>query len=252
MFIRSLIFSGFMGVCLANSAASWAEKPPTSSRSDRAIAQTSPILASELAKHDRKLGDPLFLRIVKSAKPHAGRLTDGYIEVFLADETGQYTLFKTLPVCAASGYQGPKTKTGDRQSPEGFYFINAGRFNPNSSYHLSLNMGYPNAYDRAHGYTGDYLMIHGKCVSIGCYAMTDAGINEIYTLANAAVKNGQSVIRVHSFPFPMTDTNLEASRSSQHYAFWQNLKEGWDWFEANGTPPDVNVKNKLYTFQDLP
>ena len=95
-------------------------------------------------------------------------------------------------------------------------------------------------------------MIHGNCVSIGCYAMTDAGIDEIYTLSQAALLNGQTIIRVHSFPFPMNADNLAASKDSPHYEFWQNLKQGWDWFEDNSVPPNVTVKNKTYVFGALP
>ena len=237
---------------MPQSASVWADQPPTSRRSERAIKRTTPLLEAELAQKSLKLGAPVFLRIVKSPEPRSGKLKDGYLEVYLQDDTGKYALFKSLPVCSASGLQGPKTKTGDYQSPEGFYFINAGRFNPKSSYHLSLNMGYPNAYDRAHGYTGNYLMIHGKCESIGCYAMTNKGINEIYTLANAAISNGQSVIRVHSFPFRMSAENIEATKHSPHHAFWKNLKQGWDWFETHQTPPDVHVVNKTDTFHPLP
>jgi len=241
-----------MGVFTALSGVTWADQPPTSRRAERAIAKTTPILEAKLKLKNLKLGSPIFLRIVKSREPRQGKLKDGYLEVFIEDDAGDYIFFKSYPVCSASGFQGPKTKTGDHQSPEGFYFINSGRFNPNSSYHLSLNMGYPNAYDRAHGYTGSYLMIHGKCVSIGCYAMTNEGINEIYTMANAAVKKGQSVIRVHSFPFPMTEANLLTTKSSKHHDFWTNLKQGWDWFETHNSPPDVQVENKTYKFSKLP
>ena len=55
--------------------------------------------------------------------------------------------------------------------------------NPNSQFHLAFNLGYPNAFDKAHKRTGDFLMVHGKCKSAGCYAMTDALIEEIYALA---------------------------------------------------------------------
>ena len=82
-------------------------------------------------------------------------------------------------ICRWSGELGPKFKTGDRQAPEGFYTITPGQMNPNSSYYLAFNMGFPNAYDRANGYTGAFLMVHGDCLSAGCYAMTDEQIAEI-------------------------------------------------------------------------
>ena len=230
----------------------WAKPIPETNRSLAAIKRVTPELSKALADKGFKLGDPVFLRIIKSSSTISTRITDGLLEIYLQGADGRYSLFKTRDICAASGTLGPKTKTGDQQSPEGFYYITAGRFNPWSSYHLSLNLGYPNAYDRARGYTGDFLMIHGECVSIGCYAMTNAGIEEIYALVSAANKNGQKVIRVHSFPFAMSTENLEEVKSSPHHAFWQNLKQGWDWFEEHGAPPNVEVKGGDYVFSDAP
>jgi murein L,D-transpeptidase YafK len=121
--------------------------------------------------------------------------------------------------------------------------------NPLSNYHLSFNLGYPNSYDRLHGRTGSALMVHGSCVSIGCYAMTDKGIEEIFTLADAALCNGQPFFRVHIFPFPMTEENMRKHVNSKWYEFWKNLKEGYDFFEEGGhNPPNVEVKNKQYVF----
>ena len=143
---------------------------------------------------------------------------------------------------------GPKLRQGDGQSPEGFYFVTPARLNSYSKFHLSFNLGYPNAYDRAHGRTGDFLMVHGDCVSIGCYAMTDVGIEEIYTLVQSALGGGQHFIRVHSFPFPMTDENMQAYKSHKDAAFWQNIKQGWDWFETHRRPPNVKVEDRRYLF----
>ena len=120
--------------------------------------------------------------------------------------------------------------------------------NPNSRFHLSFNLGYPNAYDRAHGRTGSALMVHGANVSIGCFAMTDPKIEEIYALCDAALRNGQAFFRVHSFPFRMTQPNMDKHRDSRWFDFWNNLKTGYDWFEKNGNPPDDSVKDKRYVF----
>lgn len=91
-------------------------------------------------------------------------------------------------------------------------------------------------------------MVHGDCVSIGCYAMTDAGIEEIYTLMGAALKGGQPFVRVHAFPFPMTEENLKRHEGNKNIEFWKNLKTGWDWFAVKSRPPNVNVANKRYVF----
>ena len=140
-------------------------------------------------------GAEVFLRIFKESKE---------LEVWLR-KGAEFQLFKTFPICYYSGKLGPKTKQGDEQAPEGFYFVNKGRLNPNSSYHLSFNLGYPNAYDRAYGRTGNYLMVHGNCVSVGCYAMTNAGIEEIYLIVEKSLAAGQKLFRVHAFPFRMSE-----------------------------------------------
>lgn len=91
-------------------------------------------------------------------------------------------------------------------------------------------------------------MVHGDCVSIGCYAMTDKVIAEIYTLMNAAFDQGQPFIRVHIFPFPMTDSNLDLYSENQNINFWRNLQEGWEDFEMKKVPPNVTVESKRYVF----
>lgn len=225
-------------LCLTTSAIG--QELPSSARSQKALQANAAALQVELAAKNMELGDPIFMRLFKETNE---------LEVWVKPENSdEFSLFKTYEICYYSGDLGPKTKQGDGQSPEGFYFINAGRFNPWSSFHLSLNMGYPNRYDRAMGYTGDYLMIHGSCVSIGCYAMKDEGIEEIYTLAHKAVENGQNFFRVHSFPFRMTDEAMSKNANHKWIDFWKNLKTGYDWFEEKKTPPNVSARNKNYVF----
>jgi len=215
-----------------------AEVTPESSRSRAVIARVTPRLERELGVEDLELGAPVFLRIFKSTRQ---------LEVWL-EKDARFELFRSYPICSYSGDLGPKLRTGDLQSPEGFYFVTPSRLNPASRFHLSFNLGYPNAYDRAHGRTGSFLMVHGSCVSIGCYAVTDEGIEEIYTLVDAALRGGQSFFRVHIFPFPMTDKNLAEQRDSRWSGFWTNLKDGYDWFEEYGRPPNVEVVDGRYLF----
>ena len=212
---------------------------PTSARSEKAIASVEPSLKKELSHLGLKYGAPIFIRIFKDP---------GVLEVWVKSGNGTFVNFKNYDICAFSGALGPKLKEGDNQSPEGFYFVNAGSLNPWSSYHLSFNLGYPNKYDRLHGRTGSALMVHGNCVSIGCYAMTDAYINEIYALGVAALKSGQSFFRVHVFPFKLESTSLSKYRSSKWYPFWLNLKEGYDYFNKYKQPPNVDVSNGKYVF----
>lgn len=202
------------------------------------------VTASETVTHASpdNLTSELFLRIVKTA-PNRPK---GYLEAWRRGLDGTFQLDRTFDICTWSGELGPKLKEGDGQSPEGFYFVKPGAMNPNSSYHLSFNLGFPNAYDRAHNRTGSFLMVHGDCVSIGCYAMTNTGIEEIWELMENAYDDGQPFVRVHIFPFEMTDENLAAQTTNPNHAFWMNLKTGWDWFERDRVPPDVSVSNKTY------
>jgi len=189
-------------------------------------------------------GDPVFIRIFKE---------EALLEVWIATEDG-YVHLKDYPICAYSGHLGPKLKEGDRQAPEGFYRVYPGQLNPHSRFHLAFNLGYPNAYDRAHHRTGSYLMVHGDCRSIGCYAMTDEKIEEIYGLVEAALKHGQAYVPVHIFPFRMDDEMMDAYSESRWYDFWMELKEGYDYFEAEERPPLVEVRNGEYVIledQDL-
>lgn len=218
-----------------------ANEPLSSVRSRAAIERVKPHVESSLREKGLRFGAPIFIRIFKESKQ---------LELWVEGD-GRFELFRIYDICTFSGRLGPKLQTGDLQSPEGFYFVTSGRMNPASQFHLSFNVGYPNAYDRHHGCTGSALMIHGDCVSIGCYAMTDAGIEEIYALADAALRGGQPFFRVHIFPFRMTDHEMQHHRDSEWRAFWENLKEGYDIFEATGRPPNVLVRDGRFVFEEL-
>ncbi len=170
------------------------------------------------------------------------------LEVWKRKADGQYALLKTYPMCRWSGQLGPKIREGDRMAPEGFYAISPAQMNPNSSYYVSFNMGYPNAYDRSHGRTGAHLMVHGACSSAGCYSMTDDQIGEIYALVREAQNAGQRAVQMQALPFRMTPENLAKHRLDSNIAFWKNLKEGTDYFDVTGDEPQVGVSGGRYVF----
>ncbi|MDB5545697.1 MAG: hypothetical protein JWO64_2846 [Hyphomicrobiales bacterium] len=170
------------------------------------------------------------------------------LEIWKMKRNGEYALIKSFPMCRWSGQLGPKIREGDRQVPEGFYKITPGQMNPNSSYHLSFNVGYPNALDRAQGYTGGNIMVHGACSSAGCYSMTDEQIEEIYAIAREAFAGGQRAIQMQSYPFRMTPENLAKHRLDPNMAFWRQLKEGSDRFEVTKREPQVNYCGRRYVF----
>ena len=164
-------------------------------------------------------------------------------------EAARYSKLTSWRICHASGKPGPKRKQGDKQVPEGFYQID--RFNPvSNAAHMSLGINYPNAADRrksrAANLGGD-IFIHGHCFSIGCLAITDDKIREIYLYAVYARNSGQKIIPVYMFPFEMTPKNMKKYGLIYGYFrpewvnFWRNLKTGYDQFMSDGKPLVVSV-----------
>ncbi len=214
---------------------------PGKERAARAAENVRPGLERDLAAVGLVFGDPVFIRAFKE---------ENLLELFIRNRaTKRFDLFRTYPIAAASGTLGPKLAEGDLQVPEGFYHVPPGAMKPDSRHHLAFNIGYPNTFDTALGRTGSFIMIHGNRISIGCLAMTDEKIEEIYTLCDAAHQGGQKFFRVHVFPFRMTDERMMAASSNRWLDFWKNLKEGYELFEKNHVPSDVGVADGRYVFK---
>ena len=184
---------------------------------------------------------PMVIRVYKQSSE---------LEVWKQTASGAYALLKTYPICKWSGELGPKVREGDYQSPEGFYDVTPALLNPKSSYYLAFNTGFPNKFDQAWGRTGSYLMVHGDCKSVGCYAMTDEGIKEIYALARESFKGGNRSFQLQLLPFRMTDQNLALHSASPHAAFWRDLKVGTDLFDMLRQPPSWDVCERRYVFNE--
>jgi murein L,D-transpeptidase YafK len=205
----------------------------------KAMRPLSPRMVALLEEKGMAKETPILARIFKE---------ESELELWKQDNSGRFALLKTYPICRWSGELGPKIKEGDRQAPEGYYTITPGQMNPNSSFYLSFNMGYPNAFDRAHGRTGAHLMVHGDCSSRGCYAMTDDQIGEIYSLARESFFGGQQAFQIQAYPFRMTPLNMAKHRNNPHFAFWKMLKQGYDHFEVSRLEPKVSVCDRRYVF----
>ena len=200
------------------------------------------------------MGAPAYVRIFKK---------EGELELWLK-VNNRYTLYRTFPICKWSGHLGPKLKEADYQSPEGFYAVSTKQLNPHSNYYRAFNVGYPNAFDKQNGRTGGLVMVHGNCKSVGCFAMTDKGVEEIYGFVSAALSAGQREVPVHIFPFRLTDAALQKETTTSGWmsfvsqdavagkewaAFWKNLKEGYDRFESTHEPPTVYACGDHYAFE---
>jgi murein L,D-transpeptidase YafK len=196
-------------------------------------------MLADIDKRNMTKESPILVRIFKE---------ESELEVWKEDKTGRFALLRTYPICRWSGELGPKIKLGDHQAPEGFYTITPDLMNPNSHYYLAINTGFPNAYDRANGRTGSFLMIHGGCSSAGCYAMTDEQMAEIYALAREAFFAGQTSFQLQAYPFRMTPLNMARHRNSPNMAFWDMIKQGHDRFEVTHLEPRVEACEKRYVF----
>ena len=181
---------------------------------------------------------------------------EAIMEIWIQQPDGKYAKFKDYKVYAMSGNLGPKKEQGDRQVPEGYYYIND--FNPNSNFYLSLGVDYPNQADKLmypSPHKGGLIYIHGGNVSHGCMAMSNYFAEDIYICAIKARNHGQLKIPVEIFPFKPTPENLVAYNDyidcKPFDKFWRNLAIGYEFFEKNKVLPQVSVAaDGSYKFGD--
>src|ERR1700724_1669773 len=204
----------------------------------KATKELPPELLSLLREKKMPKYSPIFVRLFKE---------EAELEVWKQDTTGRFQILNIYPICRWSGDLGPKLQEGDRQAPEGFYTVTPELMNPNSNFYLAINTGFPNSFDKANNRDGSLLMIHGDCLSSGCYAMTDEQISEIYALARDSLL-GRPSFQVQAYPFRLTPANLARHRTHPQLAFWMMLKIGNDHFEATHLEPKVDVCDRRYLF----
>jgi murein L,D-transpeptidase YafK len=202
----------------------------------------SPKMVQRIKAKGMTVGAPITMRIIKD---------EHLLEVWKQKTNGKYDLIAAYNICAWSGKLGQKKKEGDRQAPEGFYTIGSAQLNPKSKYFLAFDTGYPNAYDRSHGYSGANLMVHGACSSSGCYSMTDESVEEIFAFARDSLKGGQDKFLLQALPFRMTAEKMAFYANDANYPFWEMIKEGYDHFELTRTPPKVDFCEKKYVFNRM-
>jgi murein L,D-transpeptidase YafK len=234
--LRALLASAVIAAAAALAGCDSNKIPDISGRHMQPLSET---MLAELDTKNMRKESPILIRIFKE---------ESELELWKVDKSGRFALLRTYPICRWSGDLGPKIQEGDRQAPEGFYSITPSLMNPNSNYHLAINTGFPNAYDRANGRSGTFLMVHGDCASVGCYAMTDEQITEIYSLAREAFFGGQRSFQIQAYPFRMTPLSMAKHRTSPHLDFWKVLKQGYDHVEATRKEPKVAVCDKRYVF----
>lgn len=202
----------------------------------------------DLAKLDERLkaqdlaeGRPIYIRVFKA---------ESELELWMQNSKGTFSRLATYPICHWYGSLGPKLKEGDKQSPEGFYRVGAPQTRLVGRWRKAFNLGFPNLHDQRLSRTGSYILIHGGCSSVGCFAMTDPVQDEIYRLARAALAKGQERFSVHIFPFRMTAENMERYAGHEGAETWADLKPAYDSFERTHVPPRVALCGLRYKIAD--
>ncbi|XHF15200.1 L,D-transpeptidase family protein [Archangium gephyra] len=179
------------------------------------------------------------------------------LEVWAGAKGQRLRKVKTFPFCAASGEVGPKRREGDLQVPEGFYTLD--QFNPRSQFHLSMRVSYPNDADRRLGERplGGAIYVHGNCMSIGCIAIEDGPIEELYLMVLEARARMKRDVPIHIFPRRLDAQGLAAlaqhpSATPERVAFWRGLEPGWRLFEETRRPPRVSVDSRTGAYTVKP
>jgi len=203
----------------------------------KGMASQNPQLVKRADNEGSGANAPVLIRIFKQEKQ---------LELWRQDASRKYVLIHTFDICHYSGGLGPKRVQGDRQAPEGFYTITQSQLNYNSVAYLSLDTGYPNVRDRANGGTGSALMIHGGCSSAGCFAIEDRPMQDLFATVRDSLRAGQREVQLHIFPFRMTSWNMAAHVNNPNYAFWLQLKRGYDLFTWDRRDLDIVVANGRY------
>lgn len=205
---------------------------PGAQRARHAIETRTPIVTALFAEAGAQFPpDEIVLRVFKDE-----RLLEVWATATDAHELVHVT---TYGVCAMSGELGPKRKEGDRQVPEGFYKLQY--LWPDSAFYLAMKVGYPNLSDRALGdplHPGSDIMIHGGCASIGCIALTDERIEELWAIVSTVKL---AALQLQIFPTRDFDGLVEHPAFSTHGAFWADLEAGYRAFEATRRPVPMDI-----------
>jgi murein L,D-transpeptidase YafK len=198
-------------------------------------------IAEMVAEKGFSLGAPMYIRILKKEKQ---------LEVWMQKTAGaRYEKFKSYDIRYLHNDKlGPKIKQGDHTTPEGVYPILPQNVTTGTAYHMAIDFGYPNQFDRSHGRSGSLVRIHGIADgSAGCPVMTDGDIEEIYTIANAALKAGHTNGAIYVFPFEMSTSNMLAHAGHPSMKWWKNELLPIAMALEKHMPLNISMDKKRYT-----
>ena len=212
---------------------------PSPANAHQVVPETSEAGAVDLRLAAKGIppGLPLMIRIFKA---------ESQLELWMPRKARASSWPRSTPSATGRARWVPRRLKATSRAPEGFYSVGPSQLHTKGRWPRSLDIGYPNTFDRAHDRTGSYILVHGGCTTTGCYAMTNPQMEEIYALSDAALQGGQDSIPVHVFPFRMTEANMATRKDSEWSPFWATLKPGYDLFERMRMPPRIGVCEKQY------
>jgi murein L,D-transpeptidase YafK len=233
IFLFPLLFLG-----LEMNSPSFREEQIAFTRVREAYAAKEKTVVKTLAEHSISRDSlRIYLRAFKTEKK---------IELWAKNTSDSiFALIKEFSICEISGEVGPKRRYRDLQVPEGFYHISD--LNPFSKYYLSMQINYPNASDSIRGVKGrlgNFIFIHGECVSSGCLAITNDKIKELFVWCIEAYNSGQKQIDLTIYPARLNDKTYSGltnryRKYKDEISLWADLKKSYDLFEMAKVPPTV-------------
>jgi len=182
-------------------------------------------------------GAPIFLRIIKEQKR---------LEVWVQRGRGAFVRLRFYKICGSSVRLGARRPGRSTAQPEGFYALDAGGLRPQSVAYLGLDMGWPNAFDRAQGWSGPPSLLQAGCAIEPHFGLTDQDMEEVYALVHAALSAGQRKVALHIFPFEMSVLRMLTQPEGRDTSFWRQLAPAWQAFERTKKPPQMRVVGRRY------
>lgn len=205
-----------------------------------AIERTRQRLAFAYSELGLTLGAPVYFRLIRE---------QDRLEVWVKAPSGSYSRLRNFKICSKDGALGPRQSASTGQ-PEGFYTLTAAQMRPKGVGYLGINLNWPNAYDRGRGWRGAPSLLQAGCASGRHYGLTDQDMEEVYTIAYAALVNGQASIPLHIFPFQMTPFRMLQIGRGPKASFWRDLEPAWRAFERTKTPPQIKIQGRRYRVSD--
>jgi murein L,D-transpeptidase YafK len=225
------------GVALAQGVRPARARIPITKTGQDAIGRTRGRLQFAYDDLGLRFGAPIYLRVIKDQKR---------LEIWVQGRDGEYVRLRGYRICGTSAQAGPRRGSAVPWQPEGFYALGPGSLRPSGVAYLGIDIGWPNALDRAQGWVSGTSLLQAGCASQPHFGLTDQDLEEVYTLVHGALSGGQTSVPLHIFPFAMGALAMMTRGNGPNTSFWRSLAPAWRQFESTKKPPQVRVSGRRY------